>query len=346
LARVFLTKLRRSYIIKTLSDGNEWHTQEILKEIGDLEYQHYCYHHPPINYYKFSNFRPENIEPVNNPKLSIILGNLVKEGIIETRAISRFEKEGSLGSRGNIYWLVNNNKALYLILKELDSYDQFNLVFSEYGRRIINLDLVDEITKILNPLWTEDDKQFILAILRISPTALYNSLKAYFIEDDYWFKGCAPRSDEEVRLSVKEKYLMDLKFWLYDDMQTTPLRFERDIKVIFDVSVSIGLNNKEFKQNSKNESIDHSYLMTYEQYLEEEKFEREHKPIKLIELEEDIESLKRKVYDCLRVISEEKWKEKKHKKEELINEYYIQINKLNKRLIPLEREWSDYIARR
>jgi len=342
LARVFLTKLRRSYIIKTLLDSNEWHTQEILKEIGDLEYEHYCYHHPPINHYEFSNFRPDNIEPVNNPKLSIILGNLVKEGIIETRAISRFEKESSRGSRGNVYWLVKSNKALYSILKDLDSnFDKLNLVSSDYGKKLINLDLVNEITKILNPLWTEEDRQFILATLRISPTALYNSLKAYFIEDDYWFKGCAPISDEEVRLYMKEKFLMDLKFWLYNDMQTTPLRGREDIRVIFDVSVFIRLNNKEFKQNSINESFEPLIYPTQEEILERQ-LNIVQKPIELLWLENAIESLQRTVYDSLRVISEEKGKEKNHKKEELIKEYYIQIDKLIKKIKPLRQKYGSY----
>ncbi|MBZ2166655.1 hypothetical protein [Methanobacterium spitsbergense] len=340
------TKLRRSFIIQTLLDGNEWHTQEILKKIGDLEYKRYC-RGKGVSYQGDITFIPETINPVNNPKLSIILGNLVKEGILRTRAISRFEKEGSKRSSGNVYWLVKSNKVLYLILKKINgSFARLDLLSSEYGKKLINLDLVDEITKILNPLWTEEDRQFIFSTFKISPTALYNSLEAYFIKDKYWFKSCYPKTNEIVRLHMKEKFLMDLKFWLYNDMQTTPLRGMIDIKLIFDVSVSIKIDKKEIKQNSKIESLEPPIYMTSEQVLKKVQFDEECKPTELVELENELdtlrnteETLKRYVYDCLREFSEEKGEEKKQKRDELIKEYYIVKSNLKKKLVPLERKF-------
>ncbi len=349
MARGILTKLRRKFIIKTLLDGNEWHTQEILKRIGDLEFYYYCYEQNGI----WTNpgeikFKPENVEPVNNPKLSLILGNLVKEGLIETRALSRFEKDGNVGSRGNVYWLANDKKVLYSILKELVPYPfvQFDILLSEYGKKLINLNLVNELIKTLNPLWTEKDKEFILAILQTSPTAVYESLKAYYIEDSYWFKYMAPKSSDEIRLIMKEKFLMDLKFWLYNDMQTTPLRGRPDLRLTFDVSVSITNNNNEIKNESQIESLDIPVYPTEEQYLEKIQFDKEHKPIKLYELENRKEMyentkefLKRYVYDSLREISEEKGEEKKQKKEKLIKEYYIIRTNLEKKLISINRKF-------
>lgn len=342
-----LTKLRRAFIFETLLDGNEWHTQEILKEIGDLEYEYYCHFANPLVDNQIF-LRPETMEPINNPKLSVILGNLVKEEIIGTRALSRFEKEGSKGSRGNVYWLVKNNKALYLILKELSNpllsqiyfYSdriKFLLVSSEYGKKLINKDLIKELIEILNPVLNKREKKFILTTLRISPTALYESLKKYYDDKNYMYNS----SDEEILISLKEDFLMDLKFWLYSDIQS--ISFKRDINVIFDVSVLIKLNDEIIEENSRKESVGHSMSSAYEEFLEYEQFDKEHKPIELLELESKQQSLKRNVYDVLREISEEKGHGKKNKKDRLIKEYYIEINKVNKRIKPLEKKYRiDY----
>lgn len=343
MVRGILTKLRRAFIINTLLDGTEWHTQEILKKIGDLEYEYFSslkYEDIIVDNYEIIRpiFRPEIFEPVNNPKLSVILGNLVKDGIIETRALSRFEKEGNIGSRGNVYWLVKSNKALYMILEELNNpsiryIKPYKIIISEYGKKLINMDLMMDLTEILNPILNDEDKEFILATLRISATALYNLLKAYYKDDywggSYWADPSNINYDKRIHLDSKESFLMDLKFWLYKDIQYSPFYLDQDSKIIFDVSVYIKHDNKEFNQDSR---MENSYGITYEEFMEEVQYERDHKPKQLVELEDKKIALKRKIYDDLREISEEKGKDKKVKKEKLIREYYEECNNLDKNI--------------
>ena len=135
-----LTKIRRLSIIQTLLDGEEHHTQELLKNIRELEFDYY-----------FSNyFKPEKVEPVNNPKLSSILDNLVEENIIDTRTLSKRKD----GRSGNIYWLYKDIETLYKVLKELNNPQLLSSIeereidnikcwalISGYGKELINMDL-------------------------------------------------------------------------------------------------------------------------------------------------------------------------------------------------------------
>ena len=374
MTRGILTKIRRIFIIKILLDGNEWHTQGILREVESLEFKYYT---------QKENFRPETVEPINNAKISTILGDLLKENIIETKALSRLEK-----GTGNKYWLKRGIKPIYMILRELNNakisqsfissavflctsssmrtsliYIKYWLINSEYGKESINLELEELILpKFLSSILNEEEKQFVLTILKLSPTALYNTLKA-FIEEDYWTdRSKSFYNFKEHQFYWKERFFTDIKFWLYEDFRDPGFVFGKDVEVNFNVLVSINHNNNEFKQCSKRislhppdvrspevnlpigenrEDFENLWLKMGDEALKDKNMVNKRNSYDMMDkfkvLVQKKKDLQKQTYEGLKKISEMKTtkkdkNEKRKKRERLIEEYYTQHNDLNDKI--------------
>lgn len=147
---------------------------------------------------------------------------------------------------GPKYSLVEDYRTLYYILKEFNDQDLPSslqkdmldqLMQSEYSNRLINRKLIDKIKLELKLELNDEEENLLFFLLKNSPTILYNILKKIY-DDPLW------KEIKETNLWVvedanqrKNSFFMDIKFWLYEDLQ-------RDLKISqyevdFTISISI-----------------------------------------------------------------------------------------------------------
>ena len=125
---------------------------------------------------------------------------LIDIGIIkEKKLVKEFHNKGD-SKLGFAYSLVENHETLYNILDYLINSNlpiQFiddiinDIMTSEYGRRLINLKIVNKIESRFKSPLNNEEKNFILNILKISKTALYETLKKIY-NNSSWDKWIEP----------------------------------------------------------------------------------------------------------------------------------------------------------
>ena len=181
---------------------------------------------------------------------------LVEEGILKKTFV-----EDEVG-----YSLVNNIKPLTKILIEFSNplfSKSFitelrkDLINSEYAKKLINLDLVKKIGYEMN----EEELNFTLTILKISPSALLEFLRE--IDKQKSFKknpqgGKIPKGIFLSSEKAKRMRLMDLQFQAYTDIsefnpveEKTTFNPPCPVEVKFEIKTTFKTENGEFKHVSK-----------------------------------------------------------------------------------------------
>ena len=167
-----LTNLRRTFITDALLDCKKWSTKELKEEINKLQSKYI-----------------ENAPKITSATLSPILNDLREEGIIITETIPKEERVGR-GPGGDRHWLLKNKVAFYGVTKNLahliptegefgffENSEEFyyfgnRLIHSEYGKSMINEDLISELALMCGISLDDNEKSNSLQILKVSPSAI------------------------------------------------------------------------------------------------------------------------------------------------------------------------------
>lgn len=200
-------KIRRIWTIYALSNCKKWKQEQIVdylnkksqeihklheKEVDetyniklqDFKMQHPTISSPKVNKHNNLKLLPKEdktIKLISKGMTSRILKSLKADGIIHRETIP---KEGR-GPDHYGYILIKNYDTLNKILSkfsdpELDKYFASSLanlfISSKYSKEIINLKLVDLMAKRCNITFTDNEKNMILKIIKISPKALFKWL--------------------------------------------------------------------------------------------------------------------------------------------------------------------------
>ena len=148
--------------------------------------QHPNINSPKVNKHSKLNLKPstkenKNIKLISKGMTSRILKSLKADGIINRVTI---EKEGR-GPDHYGYILIKNYEIFQKILAkyldpELDKYFALSLanllISSKYSKDMVNLKLVDLMAKRSHYTFTDNEKNMILKIIKISPRALFKWL--------------------------------------------------------------------------------------------------------------------------------------------------------------------------
>jgi hypothetical protein len=117
---------------------------------------------------------------------------------------------------------------------------------SNYAKKLINMDLIEKLESKLNIQLNEEEKKFILIILKISSSALLHSLNVLNNKEPYKFLASE---------DIKRVYLRDIQFQAYEDIT---YQFGTEEKMIFnppypvqiefELKTSLKTKENEFKQ--------------------------------------------------------------------------------------------------
>jgi hypothetical protein len=168
----------------------------------------------------------EDIKKKCKTDISIIInelkdGNIITENSIIKKAVPKHAR-----STGEAYTLNKNDTVLYLILdeinnpltptdlKELMLYDLMN---SEYLKKVVNMELVETIEKELYLSLSIKDKNLILFFLERYPTVLYKNLKE-INEPPKMLNDNLPLNSILDPMKHANGFIMNAKNWAYEDM--------------------------------------------------------------------------------------------------------------------------------
>jgi hypothetical protein len=171
---------------------------------------------------------------------------LIEEKIVENKFIN--------GNKG--YRLVESPECLLKILTEFNNpalSNQFrkdlktDFMNSEFAKKLINLELVDKLESELSLNLNVKDRNFILILLRIFPSALLKSLEDLYNQDK--FKPYALVKNKE------RSFLMDLQFQAYSDVnyqygteETMIFNTPYPVDIEFEIKTSLKTKKENFKQ--------------------------------------------------------------------------------------------------
>lgn len=191
---------------------------------------------------------------------------LKQEGIIE----------GILMNNGIGYRLVENYEALYKILVEFSKPElpkifkiqiMKDLMNSKYAKKVINMDLVNKIRFKKDSDLNSEEKEFVLAIIQNSPSALLKVLNHI------------RRKWEEIVLENEKKdFIMELQNKFYNDVVDNTITekvtyFPMPMKVEFKIETSIKFNDKELNYSNTFEKSSLEFLLEEEKQEENKKIE-------------------------------------------------------------------------
>jgi hypothetical protein len=170
---------------------------------------------------------------------------LIDEKIVKQEFVGRYQG----------YGLVQNHESLYKILTEFNNpmlskhfiTDLNNdLLNSKYAKKLININLIEKLESKLNIRLNEEEKKFILIIIKISSSALLHSLEVLNYKKSYEFIASK---------DIKKVFLMDLQFQAYNDIT---YQFGADEKMLFnppypvqiefELKTSLKTKENDFKQ--------------------------------------------------------------------------------------------------
>lgn len=195
---------------------------------------------------------------ITNEMLTNLLVPIENEGIIES-AIYR-EKKGR-GNKPFVYWLKEDHETLFKITKEfynpklnkgISRHLGYSILHSNYGKKLINFDLVTKLEKNINVVFNNNEKMMILNIIKISPEALliaFENADPKFIEEIQKNDGINEITEEY----IKQKYIFKLQLQLGEDLFLHRLISPVSIEYEINLTVKpIKIGNKLFQdQDSK-----------------------------------------------------------------------------------------------
>lgn len=216
-------------------------------------------------------------------------------GLIEEGLIKKDFVEGEIG-----YSLVESVKSLHRILIEFSNH-QFSLSFirdmrndlmnSEYIKKLINTDLVKKLEYIKD----ENELNFILTLIKISPSALLE-----FLEEVKYCRGFPNGFLKSLGDDRRRSLLMKLQFHTYYDFNFIPttqrLLFKPPypVKIEFDIKTNLKTKKGTFEHLSTLQLNSFELLSIEEQKEQIIKSESEREYIKSLKLQGD--KLKKDIY--------------------------------------------------
>ena len=171
--------LKRIFILTILLDGNKWSQQEIINEMNRLVCAWNEFTYPKSeNDYKFYKKKVFTSDGgITDAMMSHTLGILNNEKITLKYSVTKTKRED-----GNLHWLRENPIILFKVFREfynpkfpLDLKSSLGslLIRSPYAKKIINMDLIEFIEYYAHITFEEKEKEVLLNIFKISPSALF-----------------------------------------------------------------------------------------------------------------------------------------------------------------------------
>ncbi len=169
-----MTKLRKIFIIHTLLDCNKWTMPDLIKEVNRLQSKYSKNHEK-------SNDSGSLFTPIDHPKMSPILTELINNKIVDTEPIPKSERKGRKGGR-DFYWLVKTRKSfiraylnvIYLMPIGPKDFIKEGIHFtnSPFARQFLNDDIFSYIESFYKVQLLPMYKEQLLNVIKLSPLAL------------------------------------------------------------------------------------------------------------------------------------------------------------------------------
>lgn len=261
--------------------------------------------------------------------ISNIMKELKAEGIIKDEIITKKVAPKHARPIDSVYTLVENYDVLYLILYEINNpltptefknsllYD---LMGSEYLKKVVNEGLVKEIEEKLYLSLSNGDKKLLLFCLRRYSTVLYNTLKEINRPMEMF-------NDNTPILSIVDPkkhtngFILDVKNWAYKDMKSDSYRV--DIEITVKIKDDDGKIIKHTNSSVIHDPIEEKYKEMSGKAILEGRYgivlnpdKNKDKPTKQEEIDENLPDYKNMVN------RERKWEEMMNKNEEHRIKYF------------------------
>lgn len=218
--------------------------------------------HEIVNLVELRKSYLDKFKRITDPMVSTTLKELRDKGIIESIASKR---EGR-GPSPNKHYLKQDINTLSKVISELSNpklgvfhYSDFKayLMSSKYVKNLINMDVVTNLEKNLKLTFTDEEKDIILNIVKISPTALSKVLeyskKKFFVGP--LMLGMKERNE-------KKFLLFNLQVLLGEDIERMPFvnsNVEYKITVSFKNGFDEEKEGKLWQKTEKNNILSSLY---------------------------------------------------------------------------------------
>lgn len=227
-------------------------------------------------------FKPKKLKDgvgISKSEVQKILEGNIKEGYVGLKKEHIVELTFVEDKKG--YKLIDDHDALLNILLAFNDptlpqnfRDDMNkdLMNSKYAKKLINLDLVKKLKFSKYPPLNEKEMNFVLILIKISPSALLKFLKEIQYTGLVYAKF---PNGEKIDLSSegeKRLLLMNLQFLAYNDISRRGRLSEIDtfnppypVRVKFEIKTSLKTENEEFEHTSLLERSSFKLLSEKEQ---------------------------------------------------------------------------------